>query len=139
MRKNSKNSVCSEEVVVATTDTTTDSFVSIDEYMRMEGYELMLDFVKSGSPVRVIPLKNLGSPNEGLGVLIWSKDGEEMNIKKFLIGMNDDNWLSELWNKWLEMLPDMISEHRDNIGYILADSAEEAWVKLIDKVSNKTA
>ena len=139
MRKNSKNSVCSEEVVVATTDTTTDSFVSIDEYMRREGYELMLDFVKSGSPVRVIPLKNLGSPNEGLGVLIWSKDGEEMNIKKFLIGMNDDNWLSELWNKWLEMLPDMISEHRDNIGYILADSAEEAWVKLIDKVSNKTA
>ena len=139
MAKISKKSVCNEEAVTATTDTTTDSFVSIDEYMRMEGYELMLDFVKSGSPVRVIPLKNLGSPNEGLGVLIWSKDGEEMNIKKFLIGMNDDNWLSELWDKWLEMLPDMISEYRNSIGYILADSAEEAWVKLVDKVSNKIA
>lgn len=117
----------------AATSTTTDSFVPFDEYMRLKSYELMLDFVKSGSPVWFCPLKNLGSPNAGLGVFIWSKDGEEMNIKKFLIGMNDDNWLSELLDKFLEILPDMISEYRDTVDYILADSAEEAWVKLVDK------
>jgi hypothetical protein len=125
------NSVSGEATVTATTDTTADSFVHIKEFMRLKGRKLMLHIVKSGSPVFVIPLKNFGQPDAGYGVFIWSKDGEEMNIQKFQIGMDDGGWrLLELWDDWVEMLPDLISEHKDTIGYILADSAEEAWEKL---------
>lgn len=123
------NSVSGEAIVAASTDTTTDSFVPTEEMWRLKGRELMLHIVTSGSPVFAIPLKKIGQPDAGYGVFIWSKDGEEMNIQKFQIGM-DDGWLLELWDEWLEMLPDLISEHKDTVGYILADSAEEAWEKL---------
>ena len=130
MKEILNNSVSGKAEVTATTDTKTDSFVPIEEFQRLKGYEFMLEFVKSGLPVRVIPLDDLGSPNEGLVVFIWSKDGEEMNVQKFQIGMDDGGWLLELWDEWVEMLPDLISEHKDTVGYILADSAEEAWEKL---------
>ena len=130
MKEILNNSVSGEATVTATADTTTDSFVPKEEFLRLKGYEFMLEFVKSGLPVRVIPLDDLGSPNEGLVVFIWSKDGEEMNVQKFQIGMDDGGWLLELWDEWVEMLPDLISEHKDTVGYILADSAEEAWEKL---------
>jgi hypothetical protein len=44
--------------------------------------------------------------------------------------MDEGSWLLELWDKWVGMLPDLISEHRDTVGYTLANSAEEAWEKL---------
>lgn len=131
---NNYYSVSDEATVTATTGTTTATYISREESLRLKGYELMLHIVKSGSPVFVIPLKNFGQPDAGYGVFIWSKDGEEMNIQKFQIGMDDGGWrLLELWDDWVEMLPDLISEHKDTIGYILADSAEEAWEKCIEK------
>ena len=130
MKEILNNSVSGEATVTATADTTTDSFVPKEEFLRLKGYEFMLEFVKSGSPVFAIPLKNFGQPDAGYGVFIWSKDGEEMNVQKFQIGMDDGGWLLEVWDEWLEMLPDLISEHKDTVGYILAESAEEAWEKL---------
>ena len=130
MKEILNNSVSGKAEVTATTDTKTDSFVPIEEFQRLKGRKLMLHIVKSGSPVFAIPLKNFGQPDAGYGVFIWSKDGEEMNVQKFQIGMDDGGWLLEMLDEWLEMLPDLISEHKDTVGYILADSAEEAWEKL---------
>ena len=123
-------SVSGEATVTATTGTTRAAYISREESLRLKGYELMLHIVKSGRPIFVIPLKNFGQPDAGYGLFIWSKDGEEMNIQKFHIGMDEGSWLLELWDKWVGMLPDLISEHRDTVGYTLANSAEEAWEKL---------
>lgn len=127
---NNYYSVSDEATVTATTGTTTAAYISREESLRLKGYELMLHIVKSGCPIFVIPLENFGQPDAGYGLFIWSKDGEEMNIQQFHIGMDEGSWLLELWDKWVGMLPDLISEHRDTVGYTLANSAEEAWEKL---------
>lgn len=121
----------------AAIDKTTATYVPFEEFKRLKGYEVMLHIVKSGLPVFVLPLENFGKPDAGLGVFIWSKDGEEMNIHKFQIGIDDGGLLLELWDKWVEMLPNLISEHRDTVGYILADSAKEAWIKLQKEVCDE--
>lgn len=47
---NNYYSVSDEATVTATTGTTTATYISIEESLRLKGYELMLHIVKSGCP-----------------------------------------------------------------------------------------
>ena len=99
--------------------------------------ETMLNnIVESGYPMSVIDTAVSGDKVGYFGVALWSRDGKQLEISTFYLGVDGQSDFAKAWDKAVYRLPHMFKDRWGYIPCVKATSTEDVENQWYEAVYN---
>lgn len=109
-------------------------------YKDLEPMFMMIteSFLKSDASKMILDLP-LGDKVAHFGLVLWSKDGETMHLTTFYLGLDKNCHFVKCWDDFVRDKVHKMLKNKEDVGYLPANSQEEALREVYYSIYNKVA